>query len=67
MHLAPLENAITQLRTWYLFCPVFPRTVEQRHVSFPDPATASGSEAQRLEAFRAVRDDIRARLLPTLG
>jgi len=47
-------------------CPVFPRPVSQRHISFPDPAEAEGSEEERLAVFRAVRDDIRARLLPLL-
>ncbi len=47
-------------------CPVFPRPVEQIHLSFPDPALADGSEDERLAAFRAVRDDIEARLLPVL-
>jgi len=47
-------------------CPVFPRPVAQRHISFPDPAEAEGSEEERLAVFRAVRDDIRARLLPLL-
>jgi len=44
-------------------CPLFPRPVEQIHISFPDPAEAAGSEDERLAVFRAVRDDIRARLL----
>ena len=47
-------------------CPVFPQPVEQVHVSFPDPALAKGSEGERLAVFRAVRDDIEARLLPVL-
>ena len=47
-------------------CPLFPRPVEQIHVSFPDPAEAAGSEAERMAVYRAVRDDIRARLLPEL-
>lgn len=47
-------------------CPIFPRPVNTLHISFPDPAEATGSEEQRLEVFRAVRDDIRARLLPLL-
>lgn len=45
-------------------CPVFPRPVETIHVSFPDPAAASGSEEEVTTVFRAVRDDIRKRLLP---
>jgi arsenate reductase len=48
-------------------CPLFPRPVEQVHISFPDPAAAVGDEDERLAVFRAVRDDIRTRLLPTLG
>jgi len=45
-------------------CPLFPRPVEQIHVSFPDPAEAEGNDEERMSVFRAVRDDIRARLLP---
>ena len=48
-------------------CPLFPRPVEQIHVSFPDPAEATGSEEERMTIFRAVRDDIRARILPELA
>ena len=47
-------------------CPIFPRPAEVIHVSFPDPAAAEGSEDERIAVFRAVRDDIRARLLPEL-
>jgi len=45
-------------------CPVFPRPVETLHISFPDPAEAEGTEAERMEVFRRVRDDIYERLLP---
>ena len=48
-------------------CPLFPRPVEQIHVSFPDPAEATGSEEERMTVFCAVRDDIRARILPELA
>ena len=47
-------------------CPFFPEKVERLHVSFPDPAGASGTKGERIVAFRAVRDDIRFRLVPTL-
>ena len=47
-------------------CPLFPRPVEQIHVSFPDPAEATGSEEERMTVFRAVRDDIRPRLIAEL-
>jgi protein-tyrosine-phosphatase len=42
-------------------CPVFPGDVERLHWPLPDPARVEG-EADRLEAFRAARDAIEARL-----
>jgi arsenate reductase (thioredoxin) len=47
-------------------CPVFPRPVQKIHLPFFDPARAEGTEAERLEVFRRVRDEIRERLLPEL-
>lgn len=44
-------------------CPVFPGPVEALHISFPDPAEASGTEDEIMAVFRAVRDDIRQRLV----
>ncbi|QGU32240.1 arsenate reductase ArsC [Thermochromatium tepidum] len=41
-------------------CPVFPRPVKQVHLSFHDP------HGEPLESFIAVRDDIRARLIPAV-
>lgn len=43
-------------------CPIFPGTTNAAHWSFDDPAAAEGSEAERLAAFRRVRDEIRHRL-----
>jgi arsenate reductase (thioredoxin) len=48
-------------------CPLFPGAAEQIHVSFPDPVSAVGSEKEQLVVYRAVRDDIRARLLPEIA
>jgi arsenate reductase len=48
-------------------CPLFPGATEQIHVSFPDPVLAVGSEKERLVVYRAVRDDIRTRLLPEIA
>ncbi len=48
-------------------CPLFPGAAEQIHVSFPDPILVEGSEEERLAAYRKVRDDIRARLLPEIA
>ena len=47
-------------------CPIFPAPVARMHVSFPDPAGATGSEGERLAVFRKVRDDIRDRLLAAI-
>ncbi len=48
-------------------CPVFQGDVERLHWPHPDPAAAEGDEEARLDAFRAVRDDIEARLREWLG
>ena len=45
-------------------CPVFPRPAPQHHVPFFDPAEAEGSEDERMEVFRRVRDEIRDTLVP---
>lgn len=41
-------------------CPVFPRAVQRLHVGFEDP------HGEPLERFIAVRDEIRARLVPAV-
>ena len=41
-------------------CPVFPGHTNRIHKSFSDPAAVDGSEDDRLEAFRKIRDEIRA-------
>lgn len=41
-------------------CPVFPRPVKRIHLPFHDP------HGEPLESFIAVRDDIRARLIPAV-
>ena len=48
-------------------CPVFPAAAEQIHIGFPDPVAVQGSVDERLAAYRAVRDDIRARLVPEIA
>jgi arsenate reductase len=40
-------------------CPVWLGDGEVVHIGFPDPAQATGSEAERMDVFRQVRDDIR--------
>ena len=43
-------------------CPVFLGKATRLHWGLPDPATVSGSEAERLGAFRKVRDELRRRI-----
>ena len=43
-------------------CPVFPGRTQRLPWSFPDPSRAAGSEAERLAAFRRVRDAIQERV-----
>jgi arsenate reductase len=43
-------------------CPVFPGAFRSLHWDLPDPAAASGSEAERLAAFRELRDELRRRI-----
>jgi arsenate reductase len=44
-------------------CPAFPRAVEKLHWPLPDPAAVAGDDEARLAAFRAVRDELKRRLL----
>lgn len=41
-------------------CPYFPTTALKFHQNFPDPAKASGTDDEVREAFRQVRDLIKA-------
>ncbi len=43
-------------------CPTFPSDTERIHWSFADPSAATGTDEQRLRAFRQVRDMIQQRL-----
>lgn len=39
-------------------CPMTPPSVQKMHWPLPDPAQATGTEAERLAVFRQVRDQI---------
>jgi arsenate reductase len=43
-------------------CPVFAGETNRIHWSFDDPAAVEGSYEERLDAFKRIRDEIRARL-----
>jgi arsenate reductase len=43
-------------------CPTFPDDPDQIHWSFADPAAAGGTEAERYQVFRQIRDAIQYRV-----
>ena len=43
-------------------CPLFPGNVQRIHWSFPDPAAVQGTEQERLDAFRQVRNALEEQL-----
>ena len=43
-------------------CPIYPGHGYRLHHAFPDPAAVQGSEEERLDAFRKVRDEMRSYL-----
>ena len=44
-------------------CPITPPSVKKLHWPLPDPAQAAGTEEEQLTVFRAVRDQIKQRIL----
>lgn len=48
-------------------CPVFFGGTRKMHMGFPDPAAVKGTENERLEAFRKVRDQIREQVVGFLS
>ena len=55
----PVDTVITVCGKADQVCPVFPGQVNRHHWPFDDPAHATGSEAEQMEVFRRVRDEIR--------
>lgn len=43
-------------------CPVFPGAKHSLHWDFDDPAAATGSDEERMAAFRRVRDEMAVRI-----
>jgi len=58
----PFDCVITVCDRANESCPVFAGAPVRIHWSFDDPAAISGSEQERLAAFRRVRDQIDERL-----
>jgi arsenate reductase len=55
----PVETVITVCGNADQACPVFPGQANRHHWGFDDPAHAPGTEAEQMEVFRRVRDEIR--------
>jgi arsenate reductase len=47
-------------------CPVWVGKGKRTHHSFPDPAKAEGTEAEVMQVFRTVRDNIEREIIPLL-
>ena len=47
-------------------CPLWLGKGKRVHIGFPDPAQAPGSDAEKMQVFRQVRDDIRVRIVAFL-
>ncbi|OGX83818.1 arsenate reductase ArsC [Hymenobacter glacialis] len=56
----PFDYVITVCDNAREACPVFPSSATQLHHNFPDPAKATGTEAEVMAQFRAVRDQVKA-------
>src|SRR3712207_4389626 len=58
----PFDYVITVCDEANEACPFFPGARNRLHWSFRDPSRATGSDEERLEVFREVRDEIRERI-----
>jgi arsenate reductase len=63
----PWDLVVTVCDSAREVCPVFLAVAEQIHMGFPDPIMELRGEEERLAAYRSVRDDIRARLIPEIA
>src|SRR5947199_3914526 len=43
-------------------CPIFPGVTTRLHWPFPDPSQLTGSDEEKLNAIRQIRDEIRAKI-----
>jgi arsenate reductase len=54
-----VETVVTVCGNADQACPMFPGQVNRYHWGFDDPAHATGSDEEKLAAFRRVRDEIK--------
>jgi arsenate reductase (thioredoxin) len=62
-----LDTVITVCDHAQESCPVFPGHTQRLHWPFEDPASVHGTEQERKDAFRKVRDRIHGRIMVFLG
>jgi len=48
-------------------CPIFPGVGQRLHWPFDDPAAVEGSEEEKLNAFRTIRDEIQEKVTDWYG
>lgn len=56
----PFDYVITVCDNAKERCPYFPTTARKFHHNFPDPAKATGTEEEIMQAFRSAREEIKA-------
>jgi len=54
-----VETVITVCGNADQACPIYPGQVNRHHWPFEDPAHATGTEGEKMEMFRRVRNEIR--------
>ena len=63
----PLDLVVTVCDSAAEECPLWLGPGKRTHLSFEDPAKATGSDAEILDAFREVRDQIAVQIPALLG
>ena len=63
----PLDYVVTVCDSAKEACPFIPARVQNLHHSFPDPSAAQGTDADKLAAFRTIRDQVADWLDTTFG
>jgi arsenate reductase len=58
----PFDFVITLCDDARESCPFFAGATQRLHWSFPDPSVVEGTDEERLDFFREVRDGIRSRI-----
>jgi arsenate reductase len=63
----PIDLVVTVCDNAKEACPAFPGANETLHWPFDDPADATGSDEEKMQCFRRVRDEIRQRITEYLS